>query len=128
MKVCAKCGEEKPFTEEYWFNDKTRKDGYYPYCKPCRRRDNKASYDRTGKDRYQKKRVWLNELKNHPCEDCERKFPPECMDFDHRQGEKKSFNIGSKLPSRSKERILEEIEKCDLVCANCHRMRTYAGA
>jgi hypothetical protein len=72
-------------------------------------------------------RAWLHEQKSAPCADCHHKFAPCAMDFDHVRGEK-SFNIGSTRGSfdseRSRERVLEEIAKCDLVCANCHRVRT----
>jgi hypothetical protein len=45
------------------------------------------------------------------------------MDFDHRDGETKLFNIGN-ATNFDRQRILAEIHKCDLVCANCHRIRT----
>lgn len=64
----------------------------------------------------------LIRLKTGPCLDCGGAFPPECMDFDHVRGTK-SFNIGEHFYMRE-ERLLEEVAKCDLVCANCHRIRT----
>ena len=63
-------------------------------------------------------------LKAPPCTDCHRQFPPECMDFDHRDGEVKTATI-SQLIGHGLDRILAEIAKCDLICANCHRRRTY---
>jgi hypothetical protein len=46
------------------------------------------------------------------------------MDFDHVRGEKK-FNIKQAAQRRLGTRaLLEEIAKCELVCANCHRLRT----
>ena len=57
--------------------------------------------------------------------DCGVKYPPYVMDFDHRPGEKKSYHIGVMVNRRfTKKRIQEEIDKCDVVCANCHRVRT----
>lgn len=67
------------------------------------------------------RRNWLNSLKSAPCMDCGGVFPPECMDFDHVRGVK-FFNISNIC--RSMESLLHEIAKCDLVCANCHRIRT----
>ena len=64
-------------------------------------------------------------LKGGPCVDCGGRFPPECMDWDHRPGEVKTAEVGA-LRSGSLERMLAEIAKCDLVCANCHRIRTRA--
>lgn len=56
--------------------------------------------------------------------DCGNRFPPECMDFDHRPGEIKLFGISASVQGWQK--MLDEIVKCDLVCANCHRIRTKA--
>jgi hypothetical protein len=64
----------------------------------------------------------VRKLKDVPCADCGGRFPPECMDFDHTENNK-SFNIA---PNRnvSWDRVLTEIAKCDIICANCHRIRT----
>lgn len=59
-----------------------------------------------------------------PCYDCGGDFPPRCMEWDHLPQFEKSFNIGTKLHSRSLDAIMDEISKCQLVCANCHRIRT----
>ena len=61
--------------------------------------------------------------KAHPCMDCGGTFPPECMDWDHRPDEDKLFNIGPNI-LLSKEKLDAEKAKCDLICANCHRIRT----
>ena len=65
----------------------------------------------------------LDAHKAKPCMDCDGKFPPECMDFDHRPGEKKLFSVGVFKRIASKK-LEAEIAKCDLVCSNCHRIRT----
>jgi hypothetical protein len=57
------------------------------------------------------------------CADCGYRKDPRAMDFDHVRGEK-SFNL-SQSGSIKLERILAEVEKCDVVCANCHRIRTF---
>jgi hypothetical protein len=59
--------------------------------------------------------------------DCGKFYPPYVLDFDHREGERKLFNVADwHLQSgRSIAELLAEIAKCDLVCANCHRERTY---
>jgi SepF-like predicted cell division protein (DUF552 family) len=58
--------------------------------------------------------------KDSPCTDCGKRFPPECMDWDHVTGVK----IMPVSRIRNLRDFLIEIEKCDLVCANCHRIRT----
>lgn len=60
-----------------------------------------------------------------PCMDCTNTFPAECMDFDHRPGEVKVNCVGIMVAHGwSWEKIETEIAKCDLVCSNCHRIRT----
>lgn len=71
---------------------------------------------------YAKKSAAFRELKNRPCMDCGGSFPPECMDFDHVRGEK-VINVGLLVEDTTGKREIE-IAKCDLVCANCHRIRT----
>lgn len=70
-------------------------------------------------------KAWMIELKDKPCQDCGGKFPTCCMDFDHREGTTKSYNVGSMFAHHYARELIEtEIVKCDLVCANCHRIRT----
>jgi len=67
-------------------------------------------------------RATVDPLKAKPCMDCGGSFPPECMDWDHVRG-KKLFGVGSGV-RRSIKAVLIEIAKCELVCSNCHRIRT----
>jgi hypothetical protein len=46
------------------------------------------------------------------------------MDFDHRDPTTKSFALSGKCQLKSEETLLREVAKCDVVCANCHRLRT----
>ena len=70
-------------------------------------------------------RRFLQTYKAKPCVDCKQKFPHYVMDFDHVRGKK--LNEVSQMVSRhvSIRVLLAEIAKCDVVCANCHRERTY---
>lgn len=79
-----------------------------------------AKYVRT---HHERRRALTASIKDVPCADCGNRYPAECMDFDHRDGEVKLLNIAMS-PSISTARLLAEIEKCDIVCANCHRVRT----
>ena len=73
------------------------------------------------------RREFLNKQKDKPCFDCKIKYPYYVMDFDHRNGTQKIANIANLLNQNfwSYEKLLEEIAKCDVVCANCHRIRTH---
>ena len=62
-------------------------------------------------------------LKNQSCVDCGIQYPYYVMDFDHVSGAKK-FGIGSR-GAHTVESALNEIAKCDVVCANCHRKREW---
>lgn len=73
------------------------------------------------RDRKQRHFRWLADYKSRPCADCGWTFPPECMDFDHLADK---FMSVSKMASYSRDRVLAEVAKCDVVCANCHRTRT----
>lgn len=70
-------------------------------------------------------KAWMVELKSKPCVDCNGIFPICCMDFDHVDGKLKCYNIGSMFAHHySKDLIQTELDKCELVCSNCHRIRT----
>lgn len=73
----------------------------------------------------QARQEFVNSLKDGPCADCGNCFPPEAMDFDHMPGEKKFRGVANML-SYALDRLMAEIEKCELVCSNCHRIRTKA--
>lgn len=67
----------------------------------------------------------LAKAKDAPCLDCGGRFPPECMDFDHiPERGKKVTSVARAARRFSQKRFEEELAKCELVCANCHRIRT----
>jgi ribosomal protein L32 len=81
----------------------------------------KAANARKRKKNY----AWVMELKaNTPCADCGEIHHPVVMEFDHRIPMEKTMMV-SKMMSTSASRIMSEINKCDLVCSNCHQYRTY---
>jgi len=68
-------------------------------------------------------RLVLDDIKlSSGCIDCGYNEHAEALDFDHVKGQKK-FNV-SIISTRSLESLMEEIAKCEVVCANCHRVRT----
>jgi hypothetical protein len=70
---------------------------------------------------------FLRDLRRVPCEDCGGTFEPYQMDFDHRDPTAKLFGLTwPRALLASRQRLLEEVAKCDIVCANCHAVRTYA--
>lgn len=68
---------------------------------------------------------FLRNLKRVPCADCGQRFDPVQMHFDHRDPRQKSFNLAAgRALLKNREQLLAEIAKCEIVCANCHRLRT----
>lgn len=72
-------------------------------------------------------RAIIRGAKDLPCADCGGRFHYAVMQFDHRPGETKLYNI-SQMVSRTIRLVQEEIAKCDVVCANCHAMRSFHRA
>ena len=70
--------------------------------------------------------AWMRELKSsRPCTDCGGWFHPAAMTFDHLPGTTKRSEISTLLYSGYRQVLLDEIAKCELVCANCHAVRTF---
>lgn len=60
-----------------------------------------------------------------PCKDCELFYPAYVMQFDHIFG-RKEFSVGKWLSqSGNAELLKDELDKCDIVCSNCHAIRSY---
>lgn len=70
-----------------------------------------------------RKRALIRKYKEVPCYDCYNSFPSFVMEFDHTRGKRK-FSVAQGT-SRGYADLLDEIQKCDVVCANCHRIRTH---
>jgi predicted HNH restriction endonuclease len=93
----------------------------------------RASYQRNKKQRYatlverrNKLRSVVIAIKAKPCMDCHILYPHMCMEFDHREPSKKRLSIATMVAQcYAIEEILVEISKCDLVCSNCHAIRTW---
>jgi hypothetical protein len=130
MKTCSTCGEPKPKTE---FNrNRSKKDGLQSKCRDCSRdlakahfENNREHYRNRNREYRRKLLEEVQKLKDRPCQDCGGSFPPYVMDFDHLDGETKVGSVGSLRKLGSLRQILQEVSKCEVVCANCHRVRTH---
>ena len=110
--------DKKKYDKAYGKKNKKRlKDQHKVYYQK-----NRVRVDALNRKSYDRRKELLNKIKDEPCLDCKRKFPPCAMDFDHVRGDKE-FTIGPSWAT-ALDKLLEEIEKCELVCANCHRIRT----
>jgi hypothetical protein len=130
MKKCSRCKESKPISE--FGPNRRRGDGLQTDCKLCKKDLNKQYYAETRASRKELRRRarkerydYIAKIKSVPCADCKIQYIPYVMDFDHVQGDKVG-NISQMCNDAVKwEKLLEEIAKCDIVCANCHRIRTF---
>jgi hypothetical protein len=75
------------------------------------------------KEREQNQKEYVRGLRERPCTDCGVEYEWFVMEFDHARGNKK-FNI-SRTHRMGRFQLEEELKKCDVVCANCHRRRTH---
>lgn len=115
-KVCVKCNVEKP-TSDYYKDVRYRLD-CKNICKKCMLNVSDA----------QKKtiRKYIQDYKmSKGCTDCSYKEHPRALEFDHRPDEEKLFTIGSTSGNNyGLKKFKQEMNKCDVVCANCHAIRT----
>lgn len=129
---CSKCLLDKSEAE---FGPTKTKRGKQYWCYTCLKwyaKDRELSPFRK-KSKYvrSRKRIkenieWLRTLKNGPCTDCNISYPSHVMDWDHLPENKKIKSVADMVHNgASRDIILAEIAKCELVCSNCHRIRTW---
>jgi hypothetical protein len=131
MRRCGRFGQLKPVEEFAW--RRKEKGQRHNYCRPCHAEYHRKHY-LANRERYiaqaakqkaqlrlERTRMLLEYFNSHACVDCG-ESDPVVLEFDHLRD--KSFAVTAKLVNYRWERILEEIEKCEVVCANCHRRRT----
>lgn len=129
MKTCNKCKSLKSL--DNFGNNRNSPDGKQPYCLECSKAKDQKHYlcskarrarirqrNEEARNRY---REWIFDyLQKHPCVDCG-ETDVIVLDFDHR--ENKTNNVTSMVHC-SIEKLEEEVAKCDIRCANCHRRKT----
>ena len=111
-RECTVCGVLKPATAFYR--------GIGLRCYECRR----TAVPERGRLR----KIQAIVARGGRCMDCNTDLleHPEIADFDHRPGAGRTTKTPSRLARRNREQFESELELCDLVCANCHRKRTYS--
>jgi hypothetical protein len=90
--------------------------------KVYRRRKCSNCYRLTKQKLIQKYLQWINDYKHqHGCSRC-KITDVRVLDFHHKDDQDKLFTIGGFRRSVGFNRIQEEVKKCEVVCANCHRI------
>ena len=121
VKTCSKCGRigKSPI-------DFPSAGSVCRKCVATRTKEYESTHHDQHRKRLDSRIIAVRRLKEgKPCVDCGRIFPYYVMDFDHRDSTMKEFQISNAVKSGiAWKRVLEEIEKCDLLCCCCHRLRT----
>jgi hypothetical protein len=135
LRKCGRCGELKPIGDFAW--RRKRKQQRDNMCGQCRSAYGREHYQanrqhyidseaRRKRARAEHRTRWLVQFfRDNPCTDCG-ETDPVVLEFDHLRDKK--FEVGNQFASRNWKEILDEIAKCEVVCANCHRRRTAARA
>lgn len=124
MKRCPKCQILKELDQYYKNNTKRNSDGLSHYCKKCIKEYRVSTGRNTGIDsrQYIDKRWFIDYKFTLKCEKCGFSHPA-ALDFHHRDPKTKLFDISlTKITQSNQEKIFAEIAKCDVLCANCHRI------
>jgi len=134
MRKCGRCKKSKKIDSFYWKNkDKGIKASI---CKECQKiataknylkhRDVYIAQAHVRNAAHRKvARAMIDEARSIPCTDCKGEFPAVVMQFDHVNGNKE-MNVADTIRGGwSMSRIQKEMNKCEVVCANCHAIRTW---
>lgn len=106
---CPTCKQDKP-TSAFYDKTETRKQSM---CKSC--------FNTYCMERWTKRKLWAIEYKGGKCNKCNHKFHYSVYEFHHRDPSLKEA-VWTKIRLWSEKRMKEELDKCDLLCANCHRI------
>ncbi len=125
---CTKCNHDKP-PEEFH----KQRGGHFPWCKACRKdydcdynkRNKRKRASQRKKIRERNKRFIIQFLSDKPCETC-KENDIRVLEFAHKDPSTKRFNVSDAATrlSYSIRSIEDEIAKCRILCANCHRRET----
>jgi len=126
---CSTCKLEKLYSE--FSKNKTKKTGINTICKECRKvyirkhyKANKSYYlDKAAQQKQDAKKYWHEFKSKLKCNRCGYNKHWAALDFHHTDGDKKDFGISFAVANGwGRQRILDEIDKCEVLCANCHRI------
>ena len=110
MKYCSRCKDEKPLIDFY---KRRGKEGGSSYCKLCTN-DQTIKRQRIFKDK-------CVEYKGGECEECKYKAYVGALEFHHVDPTTKKFSLATRRLTSFSEEIKQELDKCMILCSNCHR-------
>ena len=122
---CYRCGVTRPIAMFYVEVERRRqqREGRRTWVAPCRICERERGMARRKPRQDYSDRVKIES----GCVDCGIRSPhPEIYDFDHAEGEEKIAGVAALLTKGTMDEFMAEVAKCEVVCANCHRIRTRA--
>jgi len=130
FRTCNKCSVEKPLDLNNYrtTRDGNGKDYFRRGCKECE----KGYWEARNKRKWQQQKIKIQELRDSlveyaggKCAICKKKYSTCVYDFHHIDPETKSYNISTMIGSfgsaEKEEDLHNEVDKCLLLCSNCHR-------
>jgi hypothetical protein len=111
MKTCTKCNKSKELKDFYKKSNRV-----HSFCKEC--------FNSYCINRWKERKKKAVEYKGGKCSSCGYNKYPDVLEFHHRDAETKEFDW-KKLRQMSWDKVTKELDKCDMLCANCHRERHY---
>lgn len=135
-KICTKCKKDLPLGDYRVQNKLTGR--LQSRCKTCNNEDVRAVYQKSEKRRQQQKKGQYDKIAYYKavtnrykeikgCHECKIKYPYYVLEFHHLDSEEKEGQISVLIKSAGRARIKAEIEKCIVVCSNCHKKIHYAS-
>lgn len=131
MKICPSCKEEKSWDQ--YSKSSSNKTGFAYRCKACCSKSARSTYMKEygdkvrerNRERLSENREYVAQYKlGRSCISCN-ELTSVCLDFHHVDPSSKLFGIAHS-GCRTIEQLQKEIDKCVLLCANCHR-KLHAG-
>lgn len=131
-KVCRVCGVSKELS--LFHKNKTCKDGHVGTCRDCTNKRVRGWLEDTRQvrrdlinTRNRERKALAVERFGGVCHDCGGTFPQCVYEFHHLDPSKKDWNPSQSL-THSVERMWKELDKCIMLCSNCHKIRHWGGA
>lgn len=118
QKVCPRCKTAKPDSEYYVRKDRSGRASLSGFCKKC------VCEERVERGRKFKQKCV--DYKGGKCERCGYDKSNHALDFHHMDPKEKDFGIGKQRRTKFDDKIKAELDKCMILCANCHREK-HAG-
>ena len=123
MKQCNRCNEEKEITEFYKNSKRV-----YPYCKVCAKKAYAEKHYQANKETYKEKsrksakntiQLYKEYKATLSCTQCG-ESRPWCLAFHHTDPKEKDIEVAKLVGMNSRKRLQAEIDKCIVLCHNCH--------